>query len=425
MSRLKRVLPWLLLGLAFVLFGVWVRMQCPASLYCGKDTEIYSFDFLGYAYTVSDFRYLGYGRFRHPLWGWLTAPLTLFGSKFLMLGEWPFWGFLLVVFASVGVLGVWLLRRLLLTFAGISAAEATVATCLFLSFAHVWLLAGLPETFGPSMTLALLTLCWALGSSARRQRNSITILGETVTEARLGAQLDRIGWILLAVLTGGVTITQAAKTGIAYALTFGKWMRPLMWVALAFAGGAALVVLVFYLRVRVRLILYSDAPGMESAWHSLVDHIAPLATGWGERAWRIWVFFSEPIILRGENFDVRVISRGYDSCLQPALLAVLYALAGVSAWLNRKAPVVRMLAAMFLVDVAIHFVIGWGLGEAQLYGGHWMYGVPILIGFLFPRVSGRLRRPLMCAVLVLAASIFLCNVHGYFCHDVAVVETSA
>ena len=87
----------LLIGLwaAFWFFGLWVRSQMSVPLDVARDTEIYSFDFQGYAKTFTDYRAIPYGRFRHPLWGWLTAPVTLFGQGVIeRLGERAFWVYL-------------------------------------------------------------------------------------------------------------------------------------------------------------------------------------------------------------------------------------------------------------------------------------------------------------------------------------------
>ena len=61
---MRRMSPWLVLAAAFLAFGVWVRFQIPVPIGTGRDTEIYSFDYLGYADTFCDFRAIGYGRFR-------------------------------------------------------------------------------------------------------------------------------------------------------------------------------------------------------------------------------------------------------------------------------------------------------------------------------------------------------------------------
>lgn len=419
----RRVWTWgalLVLALAFLAFGLWVHSQVPVPIGTDRDTEIYSFDYLGYANTFTDFRCIGYGRFRHPLWGWLLSPLTLFGQRLYAIDEQAYWVFMLSFFAVVAALAVLLLYRLLRRVDGISRGEALAATALFLSFAHVWLLGGMPETYGISMLLALATLHWAVGSGRRIAAEEFRMMGEKVAAPRLGLKIDTVGWAVLAVLTGGITITQAVKTLVAFFVV----RRPSWRRGLAICGGLALALAgvagVFALRVWLRTRADASAPGFASAWHTLVDNFTGGDVSVLERLRYVWVFFSEPLLLRGENFDARRITGGYGSILQPALLAFLYAMVAASAWLNRRRMLVKVMASMFAVDAAIHFVAEWGLTESQLYAGHWFYTLPIFVGLLFPGLTIRRRRCLVIATWALAAAFLVLNLHGYFGHDVGI-----
>ena len=128
--------------------------------------------------------------------------------------------------------------------------------------------------------------------------------------------------------------------------------------------------------------------------------------------------------MRGEPFDQRMIVGGYDSFLQPALLMILYVVSLASAWVNRRHVLVKLMGVMFLVDAVIHFVIRWGITECQLYGGHWMYILPLLLGLGFRHLMGRSRTWAVVGVWMLATAMFLCNIHGYFCHNVGFVWTA-
>lgn len=421
MKTLRRVSIWLSLFVLLCVFGWWVHQQMPVPIGTDRDTEIYSFDFLKYANTFADYRHISYGRFRHPLWGWLTCPLALFGHSLYQVNETAFWLFLIAFFALVMVGSVWLVYRLLLRAVGLRTVEAAVVTALFVSFAHVWLLGGLPETFGVSMFLALLTLVWATGSGARCARDEMTILGERVVQPGLGRRLDGCGWGLLLVLTGGVTITQGVKTVLAFLVTHRLRRRQLVLGGVGLAGLLVLVVGVFFVRVWLRVKADPQAPGLAAAWHTIVDNIAPASLPFTERLRYVWVFFSDPILLRGEPFDQRTIVGGYGSVIQPILLGILYVLVAVSAWLNRHHLLTKLLGMMFLVDVGIHFVCQWGLAESQIYAGHWFFGIPLLVGLLFPRLSSPRRRLLLIGIACLAVAFVVCNLHGYLGHEVGIV----
>lgn len=395
-----RVVGWMLLGAALVVFGLWMRSMMPVPIGTNRDTEIYSFDYLKHAGLLSNYHFIGYGRFRHPLFSWLMAPVALFGQRiFGAFGEAGFWVFLCIVFSSIILGCLALLFRCLRRVVGLGPWESFVCTALFMSFAHVWLLAGMPETYSVSLLLALVLLNWAFVRLRDRK-------------------LELAGWGALAVLTGGVTLTQGMKTCVAYCVVRRPTRRQIMWGVLAGVGVLAFVVLVFYIRLRIRVHFNPSARGMDGAWTELFGPLIGFSASPGEWLHHAWVFFSEPVVLRGEPFDVRVISGGYGSWIQGLLVVVLYGLAGVGAWLGRHRPLVHLIGGMFLCDVVIHLVVGWGLAESHLYAGHWFYVLPLLVGVAWAELPPRRRMAWGVVVLMLALAILVCNVHGYFGHDV-------
>lgn len=411
----------LLIGLwaAFWCFGLWVRSQMAVPLGVARDTEIYSFDFQEYARTFTHYCFISYGRFRHPLWGWLTAPVTLFGQGVIeRFGQPAFWAYLIGFFALVGACSVSLVYGLIRRCGEATVGEALAATAVFLSFSHVWLLSGMPETFGLAMLLALVALWWGVGSGERVQKESVCIGDEVFKGPSAGARLDLVGWGLLAVLMGGITLTQGVKAVLGFLVAHRRSWRNRLLLVGGLGMAAVLVLLVFYIRVRIRVANNPSAAGMDAAWDTLFGCVAPLSMPWREYLRNVWIFFSEPILLRGEPFDQRMIFGGYDSIVQPVLLAILYVLVLVSALANRRHVLVKLMGAMFLVDVVIHFIARWGLTECQLYGGHWMYILPLLLGLGFQHLPRRGRAWAVVGVWLLAVAMFLCNVHGYFCHDI-------
>lgn len=391
------------LAAAMVAFGLWMRQMMPVPMWSGRDTEIYSFDYLKHADLLSDWHFIGYGRFRHPLFSWLMAPVPLFADRFLRFGETPYWAFLCAVFTAFVLGSAVLLYGLLRRRLGLGVGEAGVCTALYLSFAHVWLLAGCPETYALSLLLFVAVVWWALR--------------EPDGDAK-GRRLDWGVWIALAVLAGGVTLTQGVKACVAWVVARRPSLKRIVQGGLALAGCVCLVALIFYVRLVIRVHFDPGARGLDGAWQEL---FGPL-TGYAGTA-AIWlhhavVFFTEPLIVRGEPFDVRVIAGGYCSWVQPLLLLALWTLVAVGAWRTRRTLLVRVLGAMFLVDVCIHFVLGWGMAESHLYGAHWFASVPLVLGAFVASCRGRVKTTLLVVLSVLAIGFAVCNVHGYFGHDV-------
>lgn len=397
---IKRILVWgLTLGAllaAFIAFGLWLRKEVPVPMWSGIDTEIYSFDYLRHAELMSDYHFIGYGRFRHPLFSWLIMPITLFGQSSLeKFGESGFWVYLCTMFSLIVLGAVVLMRRLLEKGVGLGKVEAFSVTALFVSFAQVWLHAGIPETYAVSLLIALVFL------------NFLTL---KITDPKV----ELWGWGVMAGLMGGVTLTQGIKTALAFIVAKKPKLKQLLIVAAGIAAIITAVVVFFYLRMKLRTYMNPSARGFDGAYHEL---FAPL-TGWAmhPKEWlhRAYVFFSEPIIVRGEPFEQRTIEGGYSLIVQPALLFVTYFIALIGAFRGRKEQLVRILGAMFLVDVAIHFVLGWGLEEAQLYGAHWFFSVPVLIGYAIKGAEGKFRGILIAIIAILALGIFASNIYGFF-----------
>jgi len=395
---LLRILPWLLLWGAFIAFGFWVRSVQPWETPPGKPLELNAMDYRRYSQMLDHWCKIFYICFRHPLYGWLMSPVIIIGSHFRTLGEWPFWGWLITFFSGVMTLVhflvYWMLRRL-----SLDRLTSAALTALFASFAASWILAACPESFNISCLLALVTLHFALYVHRH--------------EKTMDRQLEYAGWGALAVFTGGITCTQSVKTAVAYFVTRRPKWKHVFLVGLAILGAGFLVGIVFVVRLYLR-----TEPG--SFWREFaggLHNIGAFFTGGMplmRRLGCIFVFFTEPVVSRGMPFDVMVFPARYASSLA-ACLALLPALAAlVSAWFARREFIVRLIAAMFLVDVGIHFVLFWGMSEAQIYAGHWYYAIPILIGTGLARQERRQRRWALAVIAAAAVTILALNLHAWF-----------
>jgi len=389
-----RILPWVLLWGVFVAFGLWVRSVQPWPEDPTTIVEIHGMDYRQYAHLLGDWRMVFYAAFRHPLYGWLLSPVIGVGARFRESGEWAFWCWLITFFSAVMTLAhvfvYWLLRRLAL-----DRLTAAALTALFAGFAASWILAACPESFNISCLLALLTLHFALYV----QRHAKT----------MDRQLEYAGWGALAVLTGGITSTQVVKTALAYCVVRRPKARHVALIALGLLGAGLLVGLVFCLRLYVRTESGGFAREFSLALGNIGDYFVGGHKSVACRIGRVLVFFTEPIVTRGAPFSVNELPTAYASPLVAAL-ALLPPIGGVAAaWFARREFIVRLIAAMFLVDVGIHFVLFWGMDEAQIYAGHWYYAVPILIGAGLARIGVRTRRWASVAVVGLAATLLALN----------------
>ncbi len=345
------------LWMVYFSYGLWLRSQIPIDAVPG---ELHGFDYNAHGRLFADYRLILFTRFRHPLFGWLMSPIPLFGERLARISFVAYWGYLSLIFSGFVAASVWLAYRIMARIEGVGRVRSAICAVGFACFGYMRYLAACPESFPVSMFLALAVLWWGGHSPFNDGRRLL---------------FDRIGWGVLFFLSGGITITQGAKTALSYMVA-----RKLTRRTVLFLGGGALVLAacgaLFYF---VKLVWLGDEGGrtVGSAFESLFSSI-PHGLSWGQRLRMVEMFLCEPIIPHDVPYSVSRITVGYGTWWPYVLCAALYLLAAVGAWRMRHTRIMRMIAATLSIDVAIHFALFWGMEEAQIYCGHWFYVLPIL-----------------------------------------------
>ena len=99
-----------------------------------------------------------------------------------------------------------------------------------------------------------------------------------------------------------------------------------------------------------------------------------------------------------------------------ALIIILF-LAGI--WAGRKSRYLWLVMSYFGLDMLLHIGLGFGLNEVYIMSGHWIYAIPIAIGFLLKETRQQ-RYSLCLKSLLLTIGLFLLIYNGiliigYFC----------
>ena len=99
-----------------------------------------------------------------------------------------------------------------------------------------------------------------------------------------------------------------------------------------------------------------------------------------------------------------------------ALIIILF-LAGI--WAGRKSRYLWLVMSYFGLDMLLHIGLGFGLNEVYIMSGHWIYALPIAIGFLLKETRHQ-RYSLSLKSLLLTIGLFLLIYNGiliigYFC----------
>ena len=217
----------------------------------------------------------------------------------------------------------------------------------------------------------------------------------------------------MAVLNGGITVTNGLKVVLAYLVVRGfSWRR-----VARLATVLAIIVLLALGVILLRYALFRIMTGYAKANLSdgLVQSFQFVGGEFGmqERLSKIATCFSEPIVTHGDPLGQNNISRPYGNLIVPWAVALLYVSAAIGAWRLRRHGLVRLVLAMFCVDFLLHVVISWGLSEGHIYCGHWLYAPAILAALLPTSFKGRWRHVMTAGFFVLALVLFAGGVSSF------------
>lgn len=389
MCRIVRpdpVLPAVLLG-AFAYFfagGYYIQSLLPQNV---PVVELLGFDYTTYLKQFLSTDSILHFPFRHPLYGVFLSPIILvssacFGSS---TGN-ALPTFLCAVFSGVVALSVGISYKIQRDVLRLSPLEASVGCLLFSSFAYMPILSAGPESFAVSMLILLATLYVGAQQLVLRR-----------------PQPSR-NWLLLALLAGGITITNAVKVGLAYVASNRMNHRTLRQVTAA----CLILFVVGFLGYAARMAHYNAT---HSGPHKSISQAIEQTCVWirtdiplRERANLAMArFFSEPILSHDHTLRCHNIPLQYTSKSPLLLLAALYTLVLASLVSLIRTDFTRLLLALFAVDAVLHFVLSWGIQEGQLFCGHWFYLLPLFTAQLISRCSKPPVRLALCGILVLIA----------------------
>lgn len=76
----------------------------------------------------------------------------------------------------------------------------------------------------------------------------------------------------------------------------------------------------------------------------------------------------------------------YHHWWQYAFSVILLGCLVYAVYKNYKNVLVQIIILLLLEDVLIHAVVMYGLRDGFIYGGHWVFTVPILLGWLYKSI---------------------------------------
>lgn len=101
----------------------------------------------------------------------------------------------------------------------------------------------------------------------------------------------------------------------------------------------------------------------------------------------------------------------YQHLWQYFVVGILYVLVIASVIKGIKNEFVLYLSLLFSADIAIHIILRYGIIDYFIYGGHWVYCIPLLLGWLLKNVSKKTNRILFTIMSSLLVVIFINNMY--------------
>ena len=410
--------------------------------------QISGFDPLTYI-AVSDWDTV-YNVYRHPLLAFFVYPLYWLNRGLLLLTG---LNLMQVVVAALLLFSAFysfiFMLRIARDIIGVSLTDSVLLATLLFSFAYVLIAAAVPDHFMLSMLMLLLTLyvCGRLQQSGRR--------------------LSAVQTVLLFILTAGISLNNGIKTYLAALFTNGRrffhWRFLLLGVILpcALMWGFARVEYKHFVwpkeMARHELKMKKDrevrqqvakafadtasvkdsatvAAGVKAIMNKRAkekyrrDHQKiwnrntgkPMAKGefmrWTDISTSRWQtavenLFGESLQLHEDyvlgdvlrNRPVIVHYRWWGNYMVEAVLVALL-LTGI--WCGRRSRFLWMAMSFFALDLLLHMGLGFGINEVYIMTPHWVYVLPIAIGYLLKHSANRWLRVVIAG---LAAYLLVWN----------------
>ena len=104
----------------------------------------------------------------------------------------------------------------------------------------------------------------------------------------------------------------------------------------------------------------------------------------------------------------------YSNIVCHLIIILITCLSITSIILNYNNKLVQLFLSFFSVDIFIHYIVGYGIEEGQLFCGHWFFFIPLLLGLLVNRTNNKYLKSLLTVQIVgMTAFLFFHNINCY------------
>jgi hypothetical protein len=331
--------------------------------------------------------------YRHPLNVLILYPLVVINNIIQLFASGEFAYHMLFsrfFFNLISAISVLIVYKYCLILLKLTKYRALLICLLFALFAHVLLLSFNPETFPLSM-LGLLLLIYMTTDNILNNK-----------KIPLSANI-----ILFCYITG-VTISNGLKVLWAQLFQKGDFKNKVKTFLLSGIICSGLILFTFITSHIFGKLMY----GIGLIKDDTIDYIAPFSSI--SFMGLFHDFFCEPILFH-HNYDfwnwVWTGILEYNTVFPLVVNSIVYALVVIGLIINIKQKSVQLLLTFFLSDVLVHFVLGYGIFGSYIFSLHWLFIIPLLIGWLYYKIKSR---PIKIGldVLIICIAVF-CAVNNF------------
>lgn len=219
--------------------------------------------------------------------------------------------------------------------------------------------------------------------------------------------INYVGSIFYGLTLGGITITNMAKV-IGATLFNSKSIKKILLSACICIGivGTFLVLYIFYVKPNIY-----DAIVYRIIEFSKVD----------ERPFEMLIvqFLGSSILFPpiGISFErmissMIIVAKQFDQVWEYVFVITLYLLVLISFIANYKNKAVQLLAIFWSIDLIIHIIFKYGIADPLIYGGHWIFIVPMVLGWLYNKLPVKLEKVYTGVLAIFLLILVVNNFYG-------------
>lgn len=239
----------------------------------------------------------------------------------------------------------------------------------------------------------------------------------TALKLKHDGKISALSLVFSGLAIGGLTITNIVKTYIPVLFEkdiFRSW-RNFGKAAVRVCLAVTVFLLLFLYRVDFKFLGFINKSGeqLEKFSKPKVIPLWDMVTSWFLGGNMLFSGFELRDYHNRKGFEYKALfMEVYDSWVSYLFVFVIMVLVLWSYLRNFRNRLVQVLMVSFLVDVIIHCVLKFGLHTSYIYGGHFIFVVPLLIGWLFHtyRNSPKLLSVLYTTIFVLSAFLAANNI---------------